>query len=402
LSATLPNEPPAKLPLPWPGGLAERFASRTAISIETVIGLLLIDTDPQGSWRVGQGRAEVQESLKLLSLPESYSTLTVAGLGTFVLSGSAEGSLSRGADGAWQIRLDRGRLAICDVAAGQRLNFITERTAWTALGVAERSTLAIVDEGPRPSLLVTRGTVAVEGAKVLQDQMARWGDDRWQPAEPRPSRPADSHVWDDGLNGLWLQPPDEQKQRQWQALHGRLVERIAAAASPTAAMDELFDAMADPQQAALLARWRLAVAADSRHQVQLAWDTLHDRREPVRQSAVLHLLDLPEGDYRHVSIGRFLRMMLEDEATNRLLAWLASTRANRTLSSPQAIELVDSLMYPDLGVRQIAVCLLELHARPTLERKQLKPPAYDAAAPASQRALGQGQWRELLGQLYGV
>jgi hypothetical protein len=401
-NAPAQSTPPLEAIVPAPRENHPQPQPPDELTIECDVGLLLVDADQRGSWRAAQGRQSVNQSIKLVCLPESFSTLTVPRLGTLILSGPVDATLSRQRDRSWLLRLDRGRLAVRGVAAGQRLHFLADGVSWTAQGVGESSIVALAGDPATPSLFVPQGAVAVEGVEVSQGQVARLAAGAWLPPESLSAmaQPV-SPVLDNGLEGRWLQGPDDQQRREWKSFYGRLADRVAAADDAGAAIGELFDSTRDLRQAALLALWRLSTAEDPRR-VELVWDTLNDRREPVRQAAVRHLLELPQHDQRTVNTGRYLRIRLGNETASHVVQWLAATRANQPLAGAQAVELVESLMHAELSVRQIGLALLELHTRSVFERQRRKPPVYDAAASASRRLAGQREWRQLINRLYSA
>lgn len=388
-------ERPAPLPLPPP--------APDELAVDSVTGLLLLEETGQGVWRVGQGRHAVSASLKLASLADSFTTLKVPELGTLVFSGSAEATLTRQQDHSWLLRLDQGRLAIRNLPAGRRLQIETGGTAWTAEGLEDSSSLAVIDGPAAAKAFVPDGRVALAGVEVSPYQVAQWVDGVMQPLEsPAQIRQrAASQVLDDGLEGRWLDPPNDKARREWKTLYGRLIDRLAEADDASAALDDSFGSSRDLRHAALLARWRIA-AAQPQLQPQLAWDTLNDRREPVRQAAVGYLLELPQRDARTVDMGRLLRVHLDDVTTDRMVQWLAVTRANQALTTPLALELGDSLSASELAVRQVAVSLLQMHTQPLLQRARLKPPAYDAAAPVAKRSAAQREWSQIIRRVYAT
>jgi hypothetical protein len=336
---------------------------------------------------VAHGRQLASSTFKAVSLAQSYSTLTVPRLGTLVFSGAGEISLIRQDDRSWRIRFGLGRLAIRDLAAGDKLHFETGGVSWTAEAVAH-STLVVADEGAAVSVLVPQGAVLINGVEVAQGQQAQWTDG----ALAAPRSMADVSLG-------WLDPPDDQKQAQWRMLYGKLAERLAGTDDAPTAIDELFASRADARQAALLALWRLSAVEPALYH-ELAWETLNDRRKTVRESAIEHLLELPSRDPRSVNTGRLLRVRLGDAAAARMIPWLRLTRGNQAPTQAQAQEMADSLMHSELAMRQVAVSLLELHTRRGLAQLRRQPPAYDAAASATRRGAAQRQWVQLLAQIY--
>jgi hypothetical protein len=385
--------PTRPLPAPQP--------SLEELVFDSAVGLLLLDDAGRGAWRVGRGRLAASGPIKLLSLAASFTTVEVPGLGTLVFNGSAEATLQRQPDRSWLLRLDHGRLGVRDLPMDQRLHFEVGPTAWSAQSLADASMLAVVDGPTTTSAFVAHGTVAVDGMELSQDQVTQWSGGVRQPVDSLSlvRRPASSRIVDDGLDESWLQTPSATERREWKMLHGRLAERLAEAEDVPAAMDDLFDSSRDLRHAALLARWRIAIA-DPERQPQLVWDALNDRREPVRRAAMHYLLELMPRDPRTVNMGRLFRVHLGDLATARIAQWLALTRTNQPLTAPVAAELGDALAADLLAVRQVAVSLLELHTQPVLRRARLNPPAFDAAAPMARRAAAQREWLQIIRRLY--
>jgi hypothetical protein len=367
--------------------------SVTELTFHTPLGLLLVDARGKGQWRVAQGRMALEESLQLVSLAESWSSVEVPNFGTIVWEGAAEAQLAVLPDGLVEIELRHGKLAIHDLTKGARVRLETSGATWTSRGIEERSTLAVLDDSLTPSLMVTQGAVAVEELQIGAQQVVRWQEG--VPQAPQPLASADAMTKD----LAWLNPPDERRQRQWHTLFGKLVEKVAEADDAKAELHRLLTINKDPRQAALLAQWNVSLA-DQAGQWQQTWGMLMDRREALRVAGIKSLMGLTRGGDRPVEQVRFLQEKVGVETAQQVIRWAIAARQPGQLTALQAAELAEQLGHGNLAVRQIAVSLLELHVAPAFQKGLFRKPEYDAAAPASRRAAAQNEWRLILRQLY--
>lgn len=390
---------------------APRFRPRVApatpqLAVRTTQGVLLADAGERGVWHVAPANYSLIEPLKVMSLAESWTAAEAAGIGAFVWEGNAEAAVSALSDGTIEVRLVHGRMAVRDLQAGAQVRLLSGEAAWTVRGVARGSTVAVVSDPLSPGLVVSRGEVEADGLQLLGGQMTRWLEGGPQPpvslsaATPTSSgqqvlTPPVMNPWD----LAWLQPPDENAQKQWRQVNGKVVERLSAVEDVGTELPKLLAATREPRQAALLARWSLATGRGA-DKPRKTWDLLADRRAAVRVAGVKSIVELPPGDERLEEMGRFFVANLGAGLAERLNQWHAAAWQPGAPPQSQTEEIIGHLQHNDLAVRQIAESYLELFTAAALQQMGIAPPAYDATATDARRAAAQLQWRELIQQLY--
>jgi hypothetical protein len=126
VASELDNKQPAPLPVreapparvPQPPSRRSALPPAPELAFQSAQGILLSDAGSRGTWRVATGQHALREPLKLASLAESWTTAEVPGVATLVCEGSTELALRRLIDGVLEIRLDRGRVGIRELADG--------------------------------------------------------------------------------------------------------------------------------------------------------------------------------------------------------------------------------------------------------------------------------------------
>jgi hypothetical protein len=386
--------PSRRKPLPQPPELA----------IHSPQGVLLVNAGKGSAWRVAGQHHLLQGPARFLSLAESWTTAEIPDLGTLICEGSTEIGLSQLIDGVMEIRLERGHVAIQALAEGTEVRVLTGPAVWTARGLADDSTLAVMFDPLSPGIAVPRGLVALDDTPVGTRQILRWQNGALSPYDPvQPANPSGAtaaiagpivNPWD--LD--WLIPPDEARHKQWQSVYGRLVDRLAEANDFEAELERMLATSRDNRHMVLLAHWS-ATSEPPATRARRVWNMLGERRLAVRIAGLTCLLDLPPGDLRREELLTLLENATDQTTRGQVTAWLDSTRQAAPLSQEHAAELSNCLTHEELAVRQIAVSLLELHATTALLQAGLRSPPYDAAGPSPNRAAAQQQWRALLRKL---
>jgi len=370
------------------------------------VGLLLVQ-DGVNAWRAASGERPLVGRTRILSLAESWSAVDVPNVGTLVCDGPVEAVLEMRESGGLDIALAHGRLGIQDLAAGKEVCVQAGGASWTARGLDHYSTLAVLADPAAPQILVPTGAALVNQFNVAANQRLLWQQGLAQPPVPIAAgtpaavnaAPPAVPALGDPLDLAWLQPPKEDRRRQFQALYGRTLDRLATTDDAASELAKLLETSRDARTAALLGRWNVALADDAGRAAQ-TWAMLSDHRVFVRLAGVWALLELPPGDKRLLEFDRLLRSKVPAGAADRVSQWLVEVRQPVPLPGPRAVELVDFLTHSELGLRQLAVSLLELHAAPGLARLRAAPPAYDAAGPAQRRAAAQMEWRNNLRPIF--
>ena len=324
------------------------------VTFRSAQGLMLIEPNGQGKWRVAQGRLELYEPVRVVSLAESWTSIEIPRFGTLIWEGAAEGKLSVLPDGLVEIGLTHGKLAIQDLAAEARVRFETSGATWTARSLGERATLAVVDDPLTPSLIVSQGAVAVEEVQIGAGQFVRWQEG--VPLAPQTSVSADGM----GANLAWMQPPDEKSQKQWNVMFGRMIEKVAAADDCAGGVES----PAHDHQRAAAGGFACPVERFCRRSGRpRATNVEHahgSARSPAHRGS-----QIPHGanSGKHAADGHrgSLRQQLGDDTAQRVVLWLATARQPGQLPAAQAAELADYLGHGNLAVRQLAASLLELH-----------------------------------------
>ncbi len=390
----LPPSPIRQYAVPAPAAAAPPVAT-----IKSAIGAVLVDAGQRGRLRVGQGAYSLAEPLRLVSLAESWSSVEIPDVGKLVLAGPAEARLASWGDGVLEIELVYGKLGIERLPAGRHIRFQTGSAQWLARGASNYSSLAVFHDPESPSLFVPMGSVAVENVEVSARQVVRFAAGTPQPPQPiaaiRPA--AESDAFAEG----WLAPPDDERQKKWQAQYGKLIDRLAIVDDAGVELPLLFASIRDTRQAGLLAEWNLAAVDDASRPEQL-WNLLGDHRELVRTAGVRSLFAIRAGDPRLAHFVRYVRMELGEDAGTRMAQWMRGKEQPGQIAAREAVELAEFLLHRDLAMRQLAVSLLERHATPALARARRAPPAFDAADPAGKRAEAQRQWRQLIRQIFAA
>lgn len=392
-----------------PGG--PKYRPRVApqapqLAIRSAQGVLLVDVEQRGVWRVAPANFSLVEPLKVLSVAESWTTAEAAGIGTFIWEGNAEAEVSTLADGTIEVRLVHGRVGVQDLRAEAQVRLLAGDAAWTVRGVGRSSTVAVVSDPVSPGLLVVRGDVEADGVAVLGGQVTRWLEGAPQPPQSMNAAtlPANSqqaltppvmNPWD----LAWLTPPDENARKQWKQVYGKVVERLTAVENAGEELPKLLAATREPRQAALLARWNLAMTSGA-DQPRKAWELLADRRAAVRVAGVKSVMELPPGDERLTAMRSVIIAKVGQGLAERIDQWHDAAWQPGAPPRDQADEIVAHLQHNDLAVRQFAVSYLELYTMTALMKMGMTPPAYDATATDARRAAGQMQWREIIQQLY--
>jgi hypothetical protein len=406
---TVPQQPQAPMRASSPSPAARRARlSPPELAFESAQGILLLDSGSRGKWRVANGRHVLNEPLKMASLAESWTTAEVSGVATLVCEGSTELALSRLIDGVLEVRLDRGRVGLKDIADGAEIRVLVADAAWTARGLEPHSMLAVFHDPLSPGIAVPQGAIALDEVPIETREFLRWQQDRLVPfelvtppgaADPNAPPAAEPliHQWD--LE--WLSPPDEARRKQWQAAHGRLVDRLAEANDFEAELARMLATSRDVRQAALLARWS-AASEPPVSRAKRIWSMMRERRAPVRVAGVMSLLELPPGDLRREEVLTLCSQTTNQATRVQVEQWLDGTRQPMPLAQTQAADLVSHLTHEELAVRQIAASLLELHTATALLQSGRLPPLYDATSSANRRAAAQQEWRSLLRQLFNA
>jgi hypothetical protein len=379
------------------------------LAFRSAQGLMLVDAGERGTWRAATHPLVLKEPTKLLSMAESWTTVEISGVGGLLWEGVAEAALTTLPEGGLEVRLVRGHLGIENLKAGAELHLLIADAAWTAHGAADDSLVIVVHDPVSPGILVSRGEVIVNDAPLAAGQVIRWLNGAPQSPQPlvpppnpnatattdAPTGPPAVNPWD----LAWLDPPDENSRKQWRTLYGKLADRLVAVDDAGSELTKLVAATRDPRQAALLARWSVAVVAPSARPQQ-TWNFLVDRRAPVRAAGVKCLLELPPGDERLAAATSLLKDKLGAASAQRVNQWLIAAWKPGPPAANDALELVENLQHQELPMRQIAASLLELHMFPAFQQLGVSPPNYDAAGPASRRTAIQMEWRSALQQLY--
>jgi len=377
------------------------------LAFRSAQGLLLVDTGQRGKWQVAPNTLALREPTNLLSLAESWTTAEVPGVGNLVWGGNGEATMTTLPDGTIEIRVLQGRMAVEGLKPGAHIRLLAGDAAWTARGVADGATLAVVHDPTSSGLLVPRGSVAVDDLVLNAGQITRWYDGAPQPPQPialagiNPSdavadiAPPLMNPWD--LS--WLTPPDENSRRVWRNTYGRIADRLAAADDVRSELSKMAADIREPRQAALLARWNIEVSPAESRSSQI-WKSLTDRRAMVRVAGVKSLLELSPGDERRQEITRLLSEKLGAATANRVNEWLATAWQAGAPPKPQADEIAAHLQHNELAVRQIAVSMLELHTAAAFRQIGGVPPVYDAGSTSPRRAAGQAEWSRVLQELY--
>jgi len=399
-------EPPRANP-PGAPRLRPRVAPpRPQLAFQSVQGVLLIDVGQRGSWRVASNSHSLDEPVNVLSVAESWSTVDVPGLGRLIWEGNAEASIQMLLDDLVEIRLIHGRFGIERLKADAQIRLLVSDAVCTVRGVDGESTVAVVCDPVSPGLQVVSGAVMVEETELVAGQITRWIDGIPQSPQPivpvaaaptgaTPLSPPAMNPWD----VKWLKPPDDNVKQQWRMIYGRLVERLAAANDVGDALPKLLAATREPRQAALLARWNVAIAAGA-DKPQKTWDLLGDRRPAVRVAGVKCLMELPPGDERLQRLDQLLVAKVGAATADRIHQWHSSAWLPGAPPKAQADEIVAHLQHNDVAVRQFAVSFLELYTAAAFQQMGVPPPEYDATATASRRAAAQLQWIQIIDQLY--
>jgi hypothetical protein len=404
--AAVPVErPPQRMvvPPPPPPRVAPVLPPPPELVCQSVQGMMLVDADGTGHWRALQSPIVLDEPTKIVSLAESWSTITIPGFGTLIWEGSVEATLRVRPGNVVEIGLTQGKVGIQGMSEGAQVRFETGGATWTARCLAADATWAVIDDPQTPAMLFVKGVIGIEELSFGPKQIVLWqgGVPALVPplSEGAGALPASPPALGDPWDLTWLQPPEEALARQWRRLRGQLVNRLAAAEDAKAELKRMLAASRDVRQTALLAQWSLAVA-DEAGRAEYNWDMLSDRREAVRIAGVKSLLQLPPGDPRQSDVLRRMGEAVDAATRDRVAQWMAAARQPVALPATQAAELADHLQHPELAVRQIAVSLLEMHTAPAFIHARIVPPVYDAASPDVRRAAAQMEWRQILRRLY--
>ena len=409
-SSVPPDSPPApapmKRPQPWVPPRRPAAPAPPLLAFRPAVGVLLVQ-EGVTAWRAAGGERPLTGRTRILSLAESWSAVDVPSVGTLVCDGPVEAVLEMRESGGLDIALAHGRLGIQDLAAGKEVRVQAGGASWTARGLDHYSTLAVLADPAAPQILVPTGAALVNQFNVAANQRLLWQQGLAQPPVPIAAAspaavnaaPPAVPALGDPLDLAWLQPPKEDRRKQFQALYGRTLDRLATTDDAASELAKLLETSRDARTAALLARWNVALADDVGRAAQ-TWAMLSDHRVFVRLAGVRALLELPPGDKRLLEFDRLLRSKVPAGAADRVSQWLVEVRQPVPLPGPRAVELVDFLTHSELGLRQLAVSLLELHAAPGLARLRAAPPAYDAAGPAQRRAAAQIEWRNNLRPIF--
>lgn len=387
-----PEKPPVpEVPQPAPAA--------TEVAVKPGMGVLLVQSSGNDKWRVGDGKYPLTQPIRIVSLAESWTSADIPGMGTLILAGEAELTLSESEDQTLQVRLDHGNVGLHGLPAGKQIQFQTQTSRWTARGVGDYSSLAVVHDPLMPSLYVPEGIIAVDNVTLGKQQFTtlRGGTPAAAKGLSSSDLPPFSPFATNPYDPAWLQPPTEKRRKDWTALYGKVVERLAASDDALAEIQRLQLSAKDARQSALLAEWNLSLTED---EGATLWAMLNHRHELVRLTALRHLLQMHPRDRRYLAAGRLLREKVGDAPADRLAEWLISARRGRVLAPQRALELVENLDHRELAVRQISVFLLEYHTSDTFRQARRKPPAYDADAPPQKRAMAQMEWKAIVAQLY--
>ena len=398
-----PPVPPAGTPKYRP-----RIAPPTPqLAFHSAQGLLLVDPGQRGKLHVAPEKFSLDEPVKVLSLAESWTAAEAPGVGTLIWEGNSEATLSAAPDGAIEIRLLHGRMGIDNLQAGAQIRVQTGEAAWTARASAPNSTFAVVHDPRLPGLLVPRGTVSIDDLNVPGGQVVRWLNGVPQPPEAIASlgtasdasqhstMPPPMNPWEVS----WLQRPDENTTKQWRAVHGRMVDRLAQSDDVAAELPKLLATTRDARQTALVARWNIAAVASAARAQQI-WTFLTDRRPGYRIAGVKSILEMHPGDERLSDVAAVLKTNVGAATADRVEQWIVAAWQPGPPNKLQSAELVEALMHNELAVRQIAVSMLELHTEGVLRLARTPFPAYDAASSRTARQMGQAQWNAIMTRLY--
>jgi hypothetical protein len=396
-----PQDPPsAPSPVPAP---PPRLGPPPELAVSSARGVLLVDSGAGGAWQVGQGQLAARDQVRIASLPESWTTVEIPHFGTSIWSGAAAATLTAKDDQSLTVRLEHGKFALQSMPAGAEIRVETPGGQWLARAVQDYSTLAVVGDDVAPALFVPMGAVAVGDVEVGKDQLVRWQNGLALPPEPLAggAAAAVNVSADNPLDPAWLAPPTAAEQKEWRAMFGKLVERLAGSPDAAAELDRLLMPTTHARQAALLAQWRIELVPDEAEQARTTWELLSDRRELVRTAAFRYVLALQPQDRRAMNLGRLARKELGPDLATRLANWLNTARQGQPPTAAEARELSEYLSNSELVVRQVAVSLLLHHTRATFQQTRLAPPDFDAAAPAARRAAAQQQWQQAIRRIYG-
>ena len=276
------RSPPEQRALPPPPELAFHSAQ----------GILLMDAGGGGKWQVAKERHVLQGPARFASLAESWTQTEVPGVATLVCEGSTELALSRLIDGVLEIRLERGRVGLRNLADGAEVRVLVGDAAWTARGLEPQAVLVVFHDPLSPGIAVPQGSITLDDVPIDTRQFLRWQNGALSPFELIPSAsaadatappavPPAINPWD--LD--WLTPPGEVQQRQWQMAHGRLIERLAEANDFEAELTRMLATSRDPRQSGAarpLERGERAAgqpgAADVEHAQRAAGERARRRR----------------------------------------------------------------------------------------------------------------------------
>lgn len=370
----------------------ERFAK---LPVRSELGLLLTRRAGSSTWRVPTNELSLNEPLEFASLDDAWTSADIPDVGTLVWQGASSGRLRAVEDGTLQIELERGHIAVQNLAAGARLDVRAEGARFQATGVGDYSTLAVVHEPIGAVVYVPTGIIAIGDTQVAARQAVRWSEER--PSVPRSWDTVAASSALGSFDPSWLQAPDERRRREWRGQYGKLADRLRDSSDAAATLAELRLHTRDSRQAVLLARWNLAIADDPGREL---WELLNDRGEAVRAVGVERLLQSTPRELREGAVYERLREATDDLVAKRVLEWTLAARRNPGLNANLARELVDQLQHPQLAVRQISVSLLERAAAPVFQQLRRKPPTYDASSSLSKRQVAQMEWRQIVLQLY--
>ncbi|MFO0902303.1 MAG: hypothetical protein U0939_04840 [Pirellulales bacterium] len=398
--APQPSAPPPPAP-PSPPASPENIPSATLVAMRSELGAALVPGSSPGSWQVGRGSRSLDQPLTIVSLADSWTTCDIAGLGTLIFAGDSRATLSLAADHSLTVALEYGRVGVRDMAESTQVRFETAGERWTTRGRGDYSTFGVVNDGDAAAVYVAAGIIAVDDAHVPAGRTARVQGGATSIAAAVQAQAATlvSPFRGPPDDDRWLKPPDEKRKREWQAVHGALVDRLAAADDAADALRRLREDARDGRQHALLASWNLSVVDD---RGTALWEMLGDRQKFVRAAATRELLSWPPRDARLRAFLQSVRTNSDDRTASLVLEWVARSHRATPLIRSQAIEMVDNLNHPQTPVRQLAGFLLEYYAQDGLRTARLRAPAFDPRDSAMKRQASQAQWRALALQLFAT
>ncbi len=310
------------------------------------------DGGSSGLWRGVDGKQSILGNIRLVTLPESWSTAEISSGGSLTMSGDTEISLGRedGPEQRLSILVHRGQVAVSGLSEGQQVHFIAGRHSWDARALRDYSSIAVSLAAETPLILVPQGEALANDVRLAYGQQASFSGEKLSDAQPLEQSP------------LWLSPP----KTDWSKRRAALAT-LRRSTNVKHDLVRLFDKPESRQWATV---WSLALNPEE----SLVGALGHNSRA-VRNSALEVLRTVPRRDPRIQQLRQAMVKEFGAQGANTLLGWILASR-NRALPEPAVRQsMLEGLTDRRLMVRHAAIfCLDQIYARPF---PRMTPPHYE-------------------------